>query len=88
MDKLIRNGSHQRPMLAVLERYGIGCPDKYGRGRWIAEKDLPAIAAGMKKDPTRGSVTQCGMTLEFVQGSNRHNSVTLADFAELFGEVR
>lgn len=77
---LVRNGQHQRPMLAVLERYGIGASDQYGRGRWISAGDLPAIQAGMGGDASR--IEFQGVV--FVNGTNRHNLVRLSDYQELF----
>ena len=82
---LIRNGHHQRPMHAVLERYCIGNADQYGRGVWIAEKDLQKIQKAMDADPTAVRGTYNGKEFLFVQGTNRHNHVQYADFAGLFG---
>lgn len=77
---LIRNGQHQRPLLAVVKRYGIGSPDKYDRGIWISQNDIPAIEAGMQSDP---SAFLFGGRL-LVKGTNIHNHVELADFVSLF----
>ena len=77
---LVRNGKHQRPMLAVLERYDIGMPDNYGRGRWITEKSLKGIRHCMNIDPSRIVYPDD----IFVQGSNQHNHVSLSDFERLF----
>ncbi len=80
---LVRRKRHQLPMLSVLIRYQIGRADQYGRGRWITEADLPLIKAGMEADPSK--ITNVGgMPCLLVNGSNRHNQVEMADFAELF----
>lgn len=50
---LVKNGQHQRPMVAVLSRYGLGTPDQYCRGIWISESDLYYIKEEMKMDNTR-----------------------------------
>ena len=77
---LIRNGQHQRPLLAVAKRYDIGNPDKYDRGIWISQNDITAIETGMQSDPT--AFTFGGRL--FVNGTNIHNHVELADFVSLF----
>lgn len=77
---LIRNGRHQRPMLSVLERYGIGDPDGYGRGRWITIRDLAGIQRSMEADPRR--IVRPDDV--FVPGTNQHNHVSLSDFQRLF----
>lgn len=79
---LVRNGRHQRPMVAVLRRYGIGTPDGFNRGLWITEEDLTAIRKGMEADP---SLIRREQHL-FVRGSNIHNYVGICDFSELFGK--
>lgn len=80
---LIRNGQHQRPMLAVLERAGIGEYDQYHRGRWIAESDLPAILDAIRSHPRsiRGGAAD---TDWLCPGTNIHNWVSYPDFAKLF----
>ena len=80
---LVRNGRHMSPMLAVLERYGIGKEDKYGRGRWIEFDDLDLIAAGMQKDPSR---IDTGADL-YVKGTCQHNHVRLQDFRDLLAYI-
>lgn len=80
MSVLVRNGKHQRPMLAVLKRYGIGTQDKFDRGLWISKSDLPKIENGMKADKTAFDFH--GRTL--VDGTNHHNQVELQDFKNLF----
>lgn len=80
---LVRNGRHMRPMLAVLERYGIGEADKYGRGRWIKPADLAAIKEHMLNDK---SLIQKGESL-FVKGTCIHNYVSFADFNKVFAEA-
>lgn len=80
---LIRNGKHMRPMLAVLERYGIGSIDGYNRGRWITEKDLPAIEQQMLGHRH----IDVGNGVIYVQGTNQHNHVSNTDFKKLFQEV-
>ena len=77
---LVRNGNHMRPMLAVLERYGIGAEDKYGRGRWITPGDLKLIAEKMQTDPSK---IDTGTDL-YVKGTCQHNHVRLQDYRELF----
>lgn len=83
---LVRNGRHMAPMFAVLERYGIGGEDPYGRGRWITPWDLWKIAAKMEKDPSKvmGGVDNKEV---YVKGTCQHNHVRLADFRELWGEL-
>ena len=83
-DVLVRNGRHERPMLTVLKRYGIGTPDKFDRGLWISENDLQKIESGMKTDKT--AFNFYGRTL--VDGTNHHNQVELMDFENLFNERR
>jgi len=91
---LVRNGRHMRPMLDVLTRYGIGSIDQYGRGRWISEKDIPSILDHMRSDPT--AIWFCGQcrceadkpgAYCYVDGTNRHNQVSIGDFSQLFGKV-
>lgn len=84
---LVRNGQHQRPMLAVLNRYEIGQLDQYGRGRWITANDLPRIEAGMGLDPSAQRGEYNGKPYLFVKGTNIHSLVQFKDFLELFGEV-
>ena len=79
---LVRKGQHMRPMLAVLERYGIGQIDTYGRGRWITERDIPIIRKQMDIDSSK--ITSAGRTL--VKGSNLHNYVEVADYVQLFDQ--
>ena len=84
MAKLVRNGSHMRPMLAVLERHNIGAVDSYGRGRWISESDLPAILEAIKSEPSaiRGGSAEDDY---LCAGTNRHNYVSYRDdFKTLF----
>ena len=81
---LVRNGRHQRPLLAVLKRYGIGKPDQYDRGLWISEADLPRIEAGMASDPSRHTFRWHGQEFLLVSGTNMHNDVQISDFRELF----
>lgn len=82
--KLVRNGRHERPLPAVLTRYGIGQPDRYDRGLWISDADLPRIEAGMASDPSRHDVRWNGQVFTFVNGTNMHNDVSMRDFRELF----
>lgn len=82
MGRLVRTGHHMGPMYAVLKRYGIGVEDKFNRGLWIQESDLPKIKAGMALDPTRG---EC-QGLVYVNGTNMHNQVIFRDFEKLFTE--
>ena len=77
---LVKNGHHQRPMVAVLSRYGLGERDQYGRGIWISESDLYYIKEEMKMDNTR---IEQGDEI-CVQGTNMHNYVFYADFEKLF----
>ena len=77
---LISFHRHKGQMARVLERYGIGSLDKYGRGIWVNRDDLPAIEAAMEAYPTR---IVHGERI-FVQGSNKHNHVELADFRRMF----
>lgn len=77
---LVRNGRHQRPMLSVLERYGIGDIDGYGRGRWITIRDLSGIQSCMEADPNRIVYPDD----IFVPGTNQHNHVSMSDFQKLF----
>ena len=81
---LVRNGRHMRPLLAVLLRYGIGLHDKYDRGLWISETDLPRIKEHMASDPTGHDVMWNGKAFRFVRGTNIHNDVQFSDFNELF----
>ena len=46
------NGKHMRPLLCVLERYGIGTVDKYARGVWLSQDDLQRLLKTMLKDKT------------------------------------
>lgn len=80
--RLVRNGRHMRPMLAVLTRNDIGVVDKYNRGRWISDADLPRIKSAMLTDPTRVVDPRD----VFVAGTNQHNHVGFADFTRLFEE--
>ncbi len=84
MNKLVKNDGGFRPMHAVLERYGIGSTDKYGRGIWISHTDLPAIKDAMDADPTAVRGEWKGKPYLFVQGSSKHNHVQYADFSGLF----
>lgn len=70
----------ERPLSAVLSRYGIGSRDKYGRGIWVSVRDLPAIEAAMNVDPSKIVV----QGTVFVPGSSMHNHVRMKDFKELF----
>ena len=72
----------ERPLSAVLSRYGIGSRDKYGRGVWLSARDLPAIEEAMGNDPSK--IVVQGTT--FVPGSSMHNHVRMKDFKELFAE--
>lgn len=81
---LVRNGQHQRPLLAVLRRYGIGQKDGFDRGLWITEADLPLIEAGMATDATRHEFRWNGKTFLLVNGTNIHNDVSIDDFNKLF----
>lgn len=83
---LIRNGRHQRPLLAVCNRYGIGSADGYGRGVWITKEDVPKIAERMETDDTAVRGVFNGKPWIAVQGTNKHNHVMIEDFEELFGE--
>lgn len=76
---LISFHRHHGPMARVLERYGIGTRDRYGRGIWVNRDDLPAIEAAMEADPTK--IVHGERIL--VQGSNKHNHVELADFRRI-----
>lgn len=78
---LIRNGRHQRPLLAVLKRYSIGSADQYGRGLWISAVDLPAIKEGMLSD--KSCIIGDAEGTPIVNGSSIHNSVWYTDFVEL-----
>ena len=82
---LVRKRRHQGPMHAVLTRYGIGKADQYDRGRWISEADLPLIEVKMETDKTAIRGVWNGHPYLFVQGTNKHNSVGMEDFRELFG---
>ena len=84
---LIRNGRHMRPMLAVLERNGLGSVDALkdgtSRGRWITEADLPAIRAAIIKE---GCSFNDGDAL--CDGANIHNTVYFRDFVcAVYGTV-
>lgn len=83
MFKLVRNGAHMRPMLAVLERGKIGSPDQYRRGRWIAESDLPAILDAIRSHP-RAIRAGAADTDWRCPGTNIHNWVAYSDFEEMF----
>ena len=89
MGRLVRKNRHMGPMHAVLTRYGIGIEDKFGRGIWILESDLPQIEAAMRKDPTFCVVGgNYGWPKELcVNGTNIHNQVLFRDFKKLFTEV-
>lgn len=76
--KLVKNGHHMKPMLAVLVRYGIGTEDQYDRGRWITKKDLVAIYQGMMADETLLRRHDAGDPI--VMGTNIHNYVRYTDF--------
>ena len=80
---LVRDGHHMRPMLAILIRHNLGSLDQYGRGRWISEKDLPAILDAIRCDPTarRGGTAE---DMWLCQGTNRHNAVWFSEFRDLF----
>ena len=80
---LIRNGQHQRPMLAVLERNELGVVDEYHRGRWIYKKDLPAILDAIRSDPEAIRIGAADWDWG-CPGTNRHNCVRFSDFRELF----
>lgn len=82
--RLIRNGRHMRPLLAVCNRYGIGSADDYGRGVWIYEDDISKIAERMEQDDTAVRGVFDGKPWLAVQGTNRHNYVMAKDFEELF----
>lgn len=77
---LVRNGQHQRPMLAVLRRYGIGEADRYSRGIWIHKEDLSDILERMQSDR---SFFMHGDEY-VVNGSSKHNQVMFSDFEKLF----
>ena len=78
---LIHDGKHERPLLSVLIRYGIGSIDKYGRGRWIGSSDLPKIKECMMNDSTYRNWYGDLM----VDGSCIHNQVTYSDFVKKIG---
>ena len=80
---LVRNGHHMRPMLAVLERSGIGALDKYGRGRWIAKSDLPAILEAIRSHP-RAMRSGSADTAWLCPGTNIHNWVDYREFEGMF----
>ena len=69
-----------KPMIAVLNRYGIGKRDRYDRGLWISVADLPDIIDGMIEDKT---ALEAGNDT-YVMGTNRHNYVCTKEFYELF----
>lgn len=77
---LVTRGNHMRPMLAALNRYGIGAVDKYDRGRWVSINDLPDIVDAIEEDET--AIVVQGVT--FVRGTNQHNHVSSRDFYKLF----
>ena len=79
---LVRNGRHQRPLFAVLKRYGIGASDKFDRGLWISEADLSEIKSRMESDSSR--FTFLPPTQIVVKGSSIHNTVAFEEFQELF----
>ena len=82
-DIMISRHRHQGPICGMLERYGIGQPDRYGRGIWLSEADLPKIIARMKSDPTR---IEAGGRL-FVKGSEKgNNHVEMYEIQRLFGK--
>lgn len=86
MKKLVRDGHHMRPMLAVLRRYGIGEEDGFGRGRWIEKSDLQRIEACMWQDEHRIEYADYGRTRKVcVPGTCRHNHVGIREFARLWG---
>ena len=72
---------HQGPMHAVLSRAKIGKADKYGRGIWIGENDLPSIRAYFEKHGE-----PWGKENWWVDGTNIHNQVLYTDFTQLFAE--
>lgn len=83
MMTLVRYGRHQLHMAKVLDRYGIGKKDKYDRGIWISEADLPAIKAGMQAQ--RNKIEGCGDIA--VPGTNIHNWVYYHQYVDLFKEA-
>lgn len=80
MKKLVSIRHHQGPMYAVLKRAGIGSADKYGRGIWITDADIPSIRAYFS---ARGNVY--GTEEWWLNGTNQHNQVFYTDFVKLFG---
>jgi len=80
---LVRDGRHMRPMLAVLQRGNIGELDTYGRGRWIAESDLPAILAEIKRG-RYAMQTAADPDAWGCCGTNIHNWVDFREFKTLF----
>lgn len=78
---LIHGYKHERPMLAVLIRYNIGSIDKYDRGRWITEKDLPKIREAMSRDSSYRDWYGDPM----VDGTCIHNQVTFSEFVHKLG---
>ena len=80
---LVRDGKHMRPMLAVLKRADIGSVDSYGRGRWIAESDLPAILDAIRSHPMARRAGAADWDW-LCPGTNQHNSARFSDFKALF----
>lgn len=80
--KLVRDGRHMRPMLAVLARYDIGAVDQFGRGRWIVRANLRSIYKAMMADDTL-LPSSCDSN-PVVMGTNMHNWVEYRDFERLF----
>ncbi len=78
---LVRNGRHQRGMLAVLDRANLGEKDTYGRGRWITKDDLPAILQAIRTHPRS---VQVSANAWCCPGTNMHNYVYQSSFEELF----
>lgn len=76
---MVSSRKHQGPIYSVLKRWGIGSPDKYGRGLWISRRDIPEIRSGFEKY----GVTYGSKTL-WVEGSNQHNHVSLVEVLALF----
>lgn len=72
---LVRDGRHTRPMLVVLERYGIGNVDKYGRGRWINKSMLPKILDCMKADKS----------YRHIMWKDRHGNIEFEDHCVIIG---
>ena len=78
---LIHAYKHERPLFAVLIRYNIGSIDKYDRGRWITEKDLPKIREAMSRDSSYRDWYGDPM----VDGTCIHNQVTFSEFVHKLG---